>query len=44
MNNLCMNVAFVSHIEQKNVQEAFQDDQWCIAMQDELNQFEINEV
>ena len=39
-----MNVAFVSQIEPKNVQEALQDDQWCIAMQEELNQFERNEV
>jgi len=44
MNNLCMNVAFVSQIEPKNVQEALQDDQRCIAMQEELNQFERNEV
>ena len=38
MNNFCMNVAFISQIEPKNVQEALQDDQWCIAMQEELNQ------
>ena len=44
MSNLCMTVAFVSQIELKNVEEALQDDQWCIAMQEELNQFERNEV
>jgi len=26
------------------VEEALQDDQWCISMQEELNQFERNEV
>ena len=39
-----MNVAFVSQIEPKNVQEALQDDQWCIVMQEEVNQFERNKV
>jgi len=44
MSNFCMTIAFVSQIEPKNVEEALQDDQWCIAMQEELNQFERNEV
>ena len=44
MSNFCMTVAFVSQIESKNVEEALHDDQWCIAMQEELNQFERNEV
>ena len=44
MSNFCMIVAFVSQIEPKNVEEALQDDQCCIAMQEELNQFERNEV
>ena len=38
MSNLCITIAFVSKIEPKNVDEALQDDQWCIAMQEELNQ------
>jgi len=42
MSNFCMTVAFVSQIEPKSVEEALQDDQWCIAMQEELNQFESN--
>ena len=44
MSNFCMTIAFVSQIEPKNVEEALQDDQWCIVMQEELNQFERNEV
>jgi len=39
-----MIVAFVSQIEPKSVEEALQYDQWCIAMQEELNQFKRNEV
>ena len=39
-----MTVAVVSQIEPKSVEEALQDDQWCIAMQEELNQFERNDV
>jgi len=39
-----MTVAVVSQIEPKSVEEALQDDQWCTTMQEELNQFERNEV
>ena len=38
------NLALISQIEPKNVQEALNDDGWAKAMQDELNQFEKNEV
>ena len=44
MSNLCMTIAVVSQREPKNVEEALQDYQWCIAMQEKLNQFERNEV
>lgn len=37
-------MAFVSKIEPSKVVEALEDDQWIIAMQEELNQFEGNEV
>ena len=31
---------FLSEIEPKRVEEALEDPYWCIAMQEELNQFE----
>ncbi|RZB86587.1 Retrovirus-related Pol polyprotein from transposon TNT 1-94 [Glycine soja] len=37
-------MAFVSMIEPKNFKEAIIDDQWIVAMQEELNQFERNNV
>ena len=37
-------MAFVSQIEPTKVDEALGDDQWIIAMQEELNQFERNQV
>ena len=37
-------MAFVSQIEPSKVDEALGDDQWIIAMQEELNQFERNQV
>ena len=36
--NYMNHVAFISHIEPKNVEEALLDAYWIIAMQDELNQ------
>ena len=35
---------FVSIIEPKNIDEAINDEHWIITMQDELNQFERNQV
>ncbi|GJX77501.1 retrovirus-related pol polyprotein from transposon TNT 1-94 [Tanacetum coccineum] len=35
---------FISTIEPKNMNEAFTDDSWIVAMQEELNQFIANDV
>ena len=37
-------IAFISLIEPKNINEACADDFWTIAMQEELNQFVRNDV
>ena len=44
LKDLCNNMAFVSLIEPKNFKEAIIDDHWIVAMQEELNQFERNDV
>ena len=36
--------AFVSMVEPSNIQQALEDPEWIIAMQEELSQFQINEV
>ena len=42
--NLCAYVAFVWQVEPKNVNDALNESNWIIAMQDELNQFTRNDV
>ncbi|GJR28641.1 retrovirus-related pol polyprotein from transposon TNT 1-94 [Tanacetum coccineum] len=42
--NQCNFFCFISTIEPKNVNKALTDESWIIAMQEELNQFIVNDV
>ena len=44
LNQMIAHCAFVSQIEPKNFNEANNDSNWIIAMQEELSQFERNNV
>jgi hypothetical protein len=44
LSNFCEHYSFVSSIEPFRVEEALQDQDWVLAMQEELNNFKRNEV
>ena len=44
LRNIASNLTFLSQIEPKSIDEAIDDEDWILAMQEELNQFERNKV
>ena len=44
MKNVCRDLAFLSQVEPKTFLDVEHDEYWILAMQEELNQFERNEV
>ena len=44
LKNICKYLPFLSQIEPKNIEEAEKDEHWILAMQEELNRFERNDV
>jgi Reverse transcriptase (RNA-dependent DNA polymerase) len=44
MNKMIVHCVFVSQLEPKNFKDANNDSYWICAMQEELNQFERNQV
>ena len=44
LRNICNNLAFISLIEPKKLNDVIVNENWVIAMQEKLNQFERNEV
>lgn len=44
LNQICNFMVFVFQVELKNINEALIDKQWYLAMQEDLNQFERNNI
>ena len=44
LHDICGSLAFISHIEPKNIHKAELDSYWLFVMQEELNQLECKQV